>query len=284
MSKHEEIQKLAKEYFGQNPNAPKCTIYVLENTDQLADSKQISRLYGPPLGVDNGNWPTSRSLINLWSEIYEHQDHPFDGDLRMEHLMTIDLNDVPAFSPGLRKQFVAMSVFVSSASYNEGYNEDNDDFHVAFLTQAHLDSGWFEGQIPVRVRDQEPQALAIHAVEIPTNAYHGAETEELRKLHNLIFNANVLNGTEIWLQNDPDEYGFYDDYDDYDVYGDDEDNGDEHSTVEIKPPYDIPEQGAPALGSAGVGFIMQLTDEFGLNLGDSGSLYVYSWGAFWQCY
>ena len=280
MSKHEEIQKSAKEYLGKNPKARKCTIYVLEDTGRLTDTKQISRLYGPPLGVDNGNWPTSRSLINLWSEIYEHREHPFDGDLRMEHLMTIDLKDVPAFAPGLRKKFVAMSVFVSSSSYNEAYGEDNDDFHVAFLTQEHMDAGWFEGQMPVRLRDHEPHGLTLHAVEIPIDAYHDPQTDELRALRNLIFNANVLNGEEIWLQADPDEYGFYDDYDEYDEHG----AASNPPHTKIKPPYDIPEQGAPALKSANVGFIMQLTDEFGLNLGDSGSLYVYSWGAFWQCY
>lgn len=286
MSKFEAFEKQCKEYIASHSSQSLEEIYILiPNHSAPADPSSLNRLGGPPLGVDEGSWPRYAQMARIVAQSRWDGDEPFDGDTRMEHVFTLDLRQTPTLRRGLPDEVIAMSMFISSTRMNEAYNSGNDQTAVVFLTQEHLDAGYFEAPLPKRLAGAAA-GFQVHPVMVPSAIFFTSnEDAALQELHRMLFNLPAYaGGQEIWLQGDAfeDEFGF----DDYDDYGgedeDDEDGGHDERAVVSAP---IPASQTPALLRLSTGFLLQFSESFAyMNLGDSGQMYVYGGDAFWQCY
>lgn len=283
-AKFEELEKLAKEYTNQNPSASYVDVYVL--IPDAWDEKReggvgVNRIGGAPLGIDDGGWPRFARMEQLWGEDYRTSKLPYTGDKRMEHVFTVDLRQTPAVRRQLPKEVVAMSFFISNASYNSAWEAGNDETSVIFLTEEHLAAGDYEGQLPAQMGG-ESRGFEIFPIKLPWAMFAGYQPDgPLAELRRLLFNMPAyMGGAEIWLQGEEgeDDYDDYGDYDDEGADDEDEGGGDE---VEVE---EIPTSARMPLRFS-TGFLMQFGEAFAdVNLGDSGEMYVYGGDAFWQCY
>lgn len=222
-------------------------------------------------------------------------------DNRMEHLFTLDVRGVEL--GWIPKGAVAFSFFVSHSSMNAAHKNDNDETAVRFWSAEDMAKGWFDGEIPQRkYNSHENETFKVCFVDVPfailQSSYQDRQAdEEMKTIYSTVFSAaGRLGGPEMWVQGDPDEdaFGYGDEYDD--EYGDEEgeydeeeggydDEDDQPRAQKSKPApealIDVPFVGL----RAGYSFMMQFDEGFvSVNLGDSGVMYVYPSGSFWQCY
>ena len=291
-----QVEKLLKEYHAAYQ--PKLVeLYALIPTDSaLAQEDAVNRIGGRPIGVDRRGWPRYARLRRLLEQDYRAQDKPFDGDTRMEHVFTLDLRQTPELRrrPGVPRDAVAMAFFISSRGYNEAWSSSNDETATIFLTEAHLAAGVYEGPMPARNQDEASRAFEVIPLQVPQDLFEArrdapdAQGQALYALHRAIYNLPAYaGGQEIWLQGSPeDDDGGWDDgeWEGEDEEDEEDDQGDglQGDSPEALSAF---EAKAPAPVYAATAFLLQMSEAFAdVNLGDSGELYVYGAGSFWQCY
>lgn len=307
MSRFEAFEKLCKEYVAGHQTQSLEEIYVLVPSTSPVEPTSLNRIGGPPLGIDEGSWPRYAQMAQLMGRNY-------DGETRMEHVFTLDLRQTPTLRRGLPPSVIAMSMFISSAKVAEVYVSRRDQAEIVFLTQEHVDAGYFSAELPERLQGQAV-GFDIQPMMVPSAifvAHH--EDVALQTLHQMLFDLpGYAGGQEIWLQGElyeeePYEGELYegdDGLDDFDgsydedareLYDDDDydprsvewlpedDIADELNVGYIEPPV-IPVSRMPTPIKLATGFLLQFGEGFApIILGDSGRMYVYGGDAFWQCY
>ncbi len=229
----------------------------------------LNRVGGPPVGVDLRTWP--RLSKEKMTKLRERSGGEWDGeDTRMQHLFTVDLAGIGK-DLGAPKGARAMSVFISDALYNYALSPGTDETAVVFLREEDCAKGYFEGAVPAQSEDREIKTFSLVKLAVPSKVFDvTAADADLGALHMAIFHAPAyLGGEPMWVQGEPDEHG---DHGHEDEDEEDDDEGDD-------------EEEASASLSGGPTFMLQFGEEFvDVNLGDSGTMYVFGDDAFWQCY
>lgn len=316
----ETLQKLCAEYFAKVAGRRK-TVYLLERQEQAPAATTINRIAGRPFGVPLEQWPRfeDRGQRLVASGTLERLD-AFDGDTRMEHVMTLDLRGLSI--EGVPRGAAAMAVFVSHLRMNEAWTPDNDESAVLFLSEAHLElgespEGPAEGEpgatfvieavdVPLAVFDHSPsdreraesEAIVAEPLpppppgqkpKIPPSRMKAEQYLALDDIYRELWKAPArVGGEPFWVQGDPDDDGggYYDALDDYGFSSSGvgrelrEDDGEDEGEAGESASQELPE-----LLVGGGGFLLQLDEAFcPINLGDQGVMYVFGDTAFWQCY
>jgi hypothetical protein len=263
------IESLASQF----PNRD-LTLYF-PDFDAEVPADCLNQTFGAPVGVAADNWPIFRDLPALLEETGEDTD----GDLRMEHIFTIDLRQLPTLRAPIGAR--AMQLYISNAGYNEASTPGTPETRVVFLSDADVAAGPFAGAIPARSQEYGSRRFTLVPIAVPSEVFGTVDRESpLGALRTAIYRAPArLGGDPIWLQADPDDSDDDDGDDGDDSDGDDGDDGDDSDGDDAKP--------ARPLGMSGVGggFYLQFDEAFaGLNLGDCGIMYVFGDDAHWQCH
>lgn len=249
------------------------------------DAASLNRVFGPPVGITDKTWPKYPKLKELLTK-GRHADGWDGKDLRMEHVFTIDLAGLKGIAAP--KKARVMMLFISDAGMNEAYMAGTPETAVLFLSEKDVARGLYDGAIPERSKKRQTRRFSLQPIQVPGRLFssgaHGDNGEEdperdaLKALRKAIFNAPAyIGGEPMWIQGedmsfDDDDFGDGDDDDD----GDDSDGDDD-----APPPPAAKRIGLPG----GDQFILQFSEEFAdVNLGDSGSMYVFGDDAYWQCY
>jgi hypothetical protein len=251
----EEIERLAREFRDNERNLP---LYFpdFECTD---DGHPRGRVFGPPAGIRNADWPVYPRLPELLRRTGQITDWQ-PGDLRMEHVFTVDLRGLrlPAAPP----EAEAMALFVSNAESHGAHQNGNVDTAVLFLTARELERGSYRGRLPRRSRARWSRRFALRQVDVPGDVFDPQDDDEspIALLQDAIWQAPArLGGCPMWVRvpNDP---------------------------------RDLPPPLTPArrhrVGVSGRNsFIMQFERRFAdLDLGNNGMMYVSGTGAYYQDY
>ncbi len=244
----------------------------------------LNQVYGSPVGVPADRWPTFTGLPALLRQVGGREEAEADaGDLRMEHLWTIDLRGISGV--GAPKGARVMQLFISNARYNEAWEPGTAHTQVVFLGEEDVARGACAGEPPRRSREREPKRFSLVPVMVPIAVFGKLdEGSPLAALRDAIWKAPMrLGGDPIWLQGDPDEQDDYGDFGDEEEdeggEGDEDAESDEEGEGEAAAPREP--LGLPAYG----GFVLQFDESFvDVNLGDSGVMYVTGNDAHFQCY
>ena len=240
----------------------------------------LNQVYGSPVGVPADRWPKFAGLPALLRQAGGREaDEADEGDLRMEHLWTIDLRGLSGV--GAPRGARVMQLFVSNAHYNEAWTPGNEHTRVVYLGEEDVARGAIAGEPPRRAREREPRRFSLVAVTVPIAVFgKPGEGSPLAALRDAIWKAPMrLGGDPIWLQGDPDEQDDYSDYggDDEDGEGGEGEDGEgDDEAAAAEEPLGVP----PACG-----FMLQFDETFvDVNLGDCGVMYVSGNDAHFQCY
>lgn len=249
------------------------TLYFPDfETEPPADC--LNQVYGAPVAVRADSWPVYAGLPAL---LQQAGDDAGEGDLRMEHLFTIDLRGL--VGTGVPSQARALQLYVSNAAYHEGWEPGTAHTRVVLLGEADVAAGPFVGELPKRSRGREVKRFTLVPIRVPGGVFGKPEEgTPLATLRDAIYRAPArIGGEPMWLQGDPDEdegFGYDEDEESEDGEGDDEGEG-EVRRIPVKP-----------IGLPGFSwFIMQFDDGFvEVNLGDCGIMYVNGDDAHFQCH
>ncbi len=192
----EDIRSCAREFRANERN---LTLYF-PDFDTPPTPGTFNRVFGPPVGLTDQQWPTYSRLPELLSESEDRFD---PRDLRMEHVFTIDLDGVHIFGvpPGAR----AMMLFLSNASYHRAYHWDNADTAVVFLGADEVARGVYQGPIPDRSLRRWSRRFSLAAVDMPGDVFDADAQEDPRiaALHDAVWQAPArLGGRPIWVRED----------------------------------------------------------------------------------
>lgn len=239
----------------------------------------LNQVYGAPVGAEADSWPHYPGLPDLLRRSGDAGGD--DGDLRMEHVFTVDLRGLEGI--GAPAKAKALQLYISNAGYHEGWSPGTDHTQVVFLGEEDVARGAFVGELPARSRRHEPRRFSLVRVDVPVAVFGEPDKgTALAELRAAIWKAPArIGGEPMWLQGDPDEQeddGFGDDGG-YDEDGEGEDGGGDDGETEEAPPRRP--LGIPAHG----GFFLQFDESFAdVNLGDSGVMYVFGGDAHFQCF
>jgi len=109
----------------QNQAFQSTTIYLLQPIKETPSRNQINRTCGNPIGITEASWPK------------------YQGN-KMEHAITLDLNDVPIIRDMLKTDARAISVFVSSLLAVDSSRPIGEQSKVIFLSQEDVERGEVE--------------------------------------------------------------------------------------------------------------------------------------------
>ncbi len=194
----EDIRALARQFRANERN---LTLYF-PDFDAPPATQSFNRVFGPPVGLTQREWPVYPRLRELLSEA-DALDRWDPRDLRMEHVFTIDLDGVHLYGvpPGAR----AMMLFLSNASYHRAFHWDNPDTAVLFLGADEVARGLFQGPIPDRSLRRWSRRFALAAIDVPGDVFDPEAQEDPRiaALHDAVWQAPArLGGRPIWVRND----------------------------------------------------------------------------------
>ncbi len=180
----DRLRRLCADYFEAHPDAPRVTIFALHPQETRVDDGTLNRLWGPPVGITAASWPHFR----------DDPDHP------MHHVLTLDLNTIPA----LRERYPdvrAISFFVVHPSHHEAYEPGNDSVALLFISDE--DAEEFQGPL-LAEHYEPPQSFVVSVMDVPTGAGSPPEVQELgSKIWNAIYSLPAWGGDDpIWLQHD----------------------------------------------------------------------------------
>src|SRR5690554_165987 len=181
----DKIRRLSQVVFAADPDHPSTTIYVFERLDHAPLGDTLNRLGGRPFGITAETWPLKCD----------------DADSPMEHMLTLDLDTVPALRSSFSDDVRALALFVRSPEYNEAWTPGNEDSQVVSITRDAIAE--FPGALPTG--NDSAVGFAVHEVEVPAGAfsvpYDG--DKDLRAVRSAIYSACAWGGPEpIWLQGD----------------------------------------------------------------------------------
>lgn len=183
----EKIAGLAREAVAES-DSPATTIYLLRAGGPASPSS-VARVGGDPIGIDETDWPTC-------------EDEP------MDHLVTLDLEQMPALCVGPLAAARAVSLFISDRTFNEAFMPDNDEATIVVLTAADVGRGAVP---PARPAEEPAAALEVTAVEVPPGVFSAGEPGEpkLAALWAELYDASAYAGGQpMWLQS-PEHEGHF---------------------------------------------------------------------------
>ena len=225
----DRIRRLAGEALENEPGRETTPIYLFRRDDERTE-ETLNRVGGRPVGLGLSEWPQRAGEEN--------------GP--MEHMVTLDLETVPALASRVPSGARAVSLFVHSPEVNEAWRPFNDDVEVVLLRESEVESGYFEGDLPAG--EAEGASFTVDQVDVPVAAFQdpaeiiGEDRDPIiEELHEAIYESPArAGGAPIWVQGD---------------------------------------------ASPSSNFLFQFDDEFvPMNLGDMGIMYVFAETAFWQCH
>lgn len=219
----------------------------------------LNRVFGPPVGLTDMEWPLYPRLGELMAEA-NALDQWAPGDLRMEHVFTIDLRGIRLL--GAPEGARAMMLFLSNASLHRATHRGNGDTAVLFLDEDEVARGLYRGTLPDRSLRRWSRRFSLHRVDVPGDVFdpHEDDTSPLALLHDAIWQAPArLGGCPIWVHH-PDES--------------------RTPSTGVRPMVRNP-VGLPAPDT----FVMQFERRFAdVNLGHHGVMYVSGAGAYAQSF
>lgn len=252
----DEIEALAGAFADDERN---LTLYFPDfDTPPREDS--LNRVFGPPVGVTDLEWPLYPRLGELLAAA--NMLDRWDGDLRMEHVFTVDLRGIRLLGapPGAR----AMQLFLSNASYHGAHHKGNGDAAVLFLTEEEVARGLYRGSLPDRSLQRWSRRFSLRRIDVPGDIFDPQPdgTTPLARLYDAVWQAPArLGGCPIWVR-DPDR------------------------PCGRAPLTDTrPVARRPVGLAARDTFVMQFERRFAdVNLGRDGVMYVEGCGAYYQSY
>jgi hypothetical protein len=173
------------------PSGPMTRVFVLAPGPKRLPPGVISRIGGPPVGVDDARWPRTAG----------------PGTRRpMQHVLTLAAADLGgARLPG---GAAAVALFVRDPDHNAASAPHHPDAHVRLLTAAALRKGEYAGELPPG--SLPAGALKVKAVDVPRAVFD--ERDQRRELaaprRALRRAAGFALGGPLWLQ-DPEHDGAF---------------------------------------------------------------------------
>jgi hypothetical protein len=247
------IIQLIESIASELPRGDRNLALYFPDLDTPPPAGSVNRVFGPPLGITDMQWPLYPRLAELLAEANALSDW-CPGDLRMEHVFTIDLRDIRL--PGAPEGAQAMMLFLSNASWHRATHRGNGDTAVLFLGEDELARGPRPGPLPSRSLRRWSRRFTLRRIDVPGDVFdpHEDETSPLARLHDAIWQAPArLGGCPIWVR-DPDETA--------------------------PAPSEVASMAPRAMGSATDTFLMQFERRFAdVNLGPHGVMYVTGTGA-----
>lgn len=158
------IQELAARFADHERN---LTLY-LADLDAAPPPGSLNRVFGPPVGLTDEQWPTFPELAELLLQAgtMKHWD---PRDQRMEHVFTVDLRGVELY--GVPSDAVAMMLFISNATFHRASREDNPHTAVRFLRAHDLRRGPYRGALPRRSLYRWSRRFALVPVAVPGDVF-----------------------------------------------------------------------------------------------------------------
>jgi hypothetical protein len=161
------------------PNANPITIYLLEAVNKEPSPNLVARIGGSPIGITSDTWPR------------------FNGK-PMEHLITVDLEEMPELKTGTLASARAVALFIDDRMENEVAS-------IIVLSQDEISKG--EPSINLRVSDEPASCYKITPVKVPEAVFDDFQIEggesPLEKLRGAIFSTSIPGyaaGKPLWLQ------------------------------------------------------------------------------------
>ncbi len=251
-----EIQRHARAFRDNERNLP----LYFPDFESPAPEGSLNRVFGPPVGVTDSDWPIYPQLGELLA--HANQLETFDeNDLRMEHVFTIDLRDIRLL--GAPPRAAAMMLFISNANAHLANQNGNVDTAVVFLSEDELSRGPYQGRLPRRSQSRWSRRFGLVQVSVPGDVFdpHDDEDSPIALLHDAIWQAPArLGGCPIWVREPTDPRDF----------------------TPVRKPRIPPNTPGPRGRNA---FVMQFEQRFAnINLGQQGVMYVSGVGAYYQSY
>ncbi len=195
-----ELKSNLSQYFLDNPNAARTKIYYLWKEKKAAAAGELMRIGGAPIGFASV------------------ADFPKDSEaVRMEHILTLDVERLPLLAAKLSEGTKAVSLFVSNPQENEAYEPESGYSALRFLTGADLAAA------PAACADYTPytpaKSVGIAELDFPLDCFDpelASESSDLSDLLHLLMNVPCyLLGAPIWIQGEEgDEELFLGQFDD----------------------------------------------------------------------
>ncbi len=160
----ETIRELAGRF---RENERNLTLYF-PDLDAPPQGDSYNRVFGPPVGLTDAQWPTFPELAELLSQANALQ-HWDPRDQRMEHVFTIDLRGVNLI--GVPEDAAAMMLFISNASFHRASHDGNPHTAVLFLREDELRRGVYQGHLPKRSMYRWSRRFSLVAVEVPGDVF-----------------------------------------------------------------------------------------------------------------
>ncbi|MCA9649586.1 MAG: hypothetical protein H6712_25805 [Myxococcales bacterium] len=173
----QRLQRLAKDLPG-----PHTRIYVVERDEERDASTSLGRVGDVALGIGEERWPT-------------HGDEAEP----MEHVITLDLRQMPHLRGSFEDDVVGVAVFVSSRRDNEAYEPHNDEVAIVRIKESDLELGEHDPR-----GENSCIALRVTGVDVPAATFGGRD-ESLAPLRRAIYQlGGRAGGSPLWLQEDED--------------------------------------------------------------------------------
>ncbi|MCA9705860.1 MAG: hypothetical protein KDK70_08440 [Myxococcales bacterium] len=195
------IQELAGRF---RDNERNLTLYFAD-LDTPPEPGSYNRVFGPPVGLTDAQWPTFPELAELLLQANGLQ-HYDPRDQRMEHVFTVDLRGVSLL--GVPPDAAAMMLFISNASFHRACADGNPHTAVLFLRHEDLRRGPYQGSLPKRSMYRWSRRFSLVAVEVPGDVFDVPELDlpadhPLVELYDAIAEAPArLGGCPIGLRDD----------------------------------------------------------------------------------
>lgn len=167
----------------EETDANPVTVYLLEAVDEPVPPSSVARRGGNPIGISRENWPLFKNRP-------------------MEHLITLDLEAMPALKTDILVNARAVALFVSDRMDNQAFEPGTQETMIISLLQDDIDNG--EPSFILRKNEEQASAYNIIPVLVPEAVFdNSGEYEEdhpLEKLKNAIFSKSYAAGRPLWLQ------------------------------------------------------------------------------------
>jgi len=198
--RNKKVLDLVQKILTTKNNIPSTTVYLLDRKKDPPSSKSINRIFGPPIGIDDDSWPIYKGMKNLAKEA----SIEYDGDSRMVHLFTLDLQDLQLNIPA---NIQAIAVFLSDCVYNKAWEPNSKHAKVIPLSKNDLSKGEYQGDLPKKM-PKKAITFQLIPIKVPENIFFAPfekepdEDDLITQLNNALLNAGYIGGKPIWIQND----------------------------------------------------------------------------------
>ena len=158
----------------------KVTIYLLYKEDNDANDMDVTRCDGVPIGVSDESWP-------------QYEGKP------MEHLLTLDLDEMPTMKKGVLENKRAVSLFINDRDENEAFKKNNKDTSVMLLSNSDIE----------RVTAPSGSAgkkITIIPIDVPVDVFstEGSNIDEIIEIRDMLLDdvCAYVGGGPVWMQGD----------------------------------------------------------------------------------